>query len=82
MRLFSYESSDGIRVAACLEDAVVDVNRAYAAMTFSTGSSRADALAEAYVPPDMISILEGGDESLDAIKEALKYVKRAKKKYQ
>lgn len=80
MRLFSYQTTDEIRVAACLEDAVVDVNRAGMAMFLGAGNLRADAMAEALVPPDMIGILEGGDDAIETIKQGLQFVKRLKKK--
>jgi len=76
MRLISYETPEEIRVAVCLQDAVVDVNRACAAMFFHAGSGRALALADAHAPADMVSLLAGGDESLDIVKQACRFVKR------
>ena len=81
MRLFSYETRDEVRVAACLEDAVVDVNRACAAMFISAGQMRADALAEAHAPADMVALLASGDDGFGTVKQALAFVKRLKKKH-
>lgn len=80
MRLFSYQTHDDIRVAACLDDAAVDVNRACAAMFMSAGHLRADAMAEAYVPAHMIDLLACGDQGIAAVKEVLAFVKRTKKR--
>ncbi len=80
MQLYSYRTADDIRVAACLGDAAMDINRACAAMIFRAGTPRADAVADALCPPDMIELLEGGEESMDAVKKCVAFVKRMRKK--
>ncbi len=80
MKLFSYRTCDELRVALALGDAVMDVNRAYAAMSFRAGSPRPDALADALCPPDMVELIEGGEESLAAVKKAAAFVKRMRAK--
>jgi 2-keto-4-pentenoate hydratase/2-oxohepta-3-ene-1,7-dioic acid hydratase in catechol pathway len=76
MRLVSFRQAGAVRVGA-LDDSgsTIDVNRAYAALARSRGTSiaAAGALADATVPADIVSLLEGGRESLAAAEEALAF---------
>lgn len=74
MRLVTFAYGGAHRVGVLDDDHVIDVNRAYAALLTQRGDLRADAMAEALVPAEMISLLEAGERGLAAIREALEYV--------
>jgi 2-keto-4-pentenoate hydratase/2-oxohepta-3-ene-1,7-dioic acid hydratase in catechol pathway len=57
--------------------AAVDLNLAYAALLESGGGGRAQAIADAVVPPDLLELLRGGPQALDAARAALDHALRA-----
>jgi acylpyruvate hydrolase len=61
------------RLGAVQGGAVVDLNLAYEAMLAATGDLRARAKADAVVPSETVSFLQGGDDSLAAARTALKW---------
>ena len=75
MRLCTYAARGITRLGALRgEDQVVDLNRAYRARLERRGEPRALEMAEARVPADMLSFLEGGDESMGAARHAIAHV--------
>jgi 2-keto-4-pentenoate hydratase/2-oxohepta-3-ene-1,7-dioic acid hydratase in catechol pathway len=57
--------------------AAVDLNLAYAALLASGGSGRAQAIADAVVPEDLLELLRGGPQALDAARAAVDHALRA-----
>ncbi|MFZ7104250.1 MAG: fumarylacetoacetate hydrolase family protein [Peptococcaceae bacterium] len=62
------------RIGAVSGKYLVDLNYAYAAFLKSKEKIRCRQLANAVVPPDMIEFLEGGEESLEAARQAVNFV--------
>jgi acylpyruvate hydrolase len=71
-------SIDGInRIAAVENDKYIDLNTAFRLFLESKGQARAEQIAEAYIPPNMIEFLQGGEESMAFAKQSIEYVKNA-----
>jgi acylpyruvate hydrolase len=74
MRLVTYTFRGSSRLGAMAGDGeVIDLNRAYALHLRGRGEPRARERADAIVPPDMLSFLEGGDEAMEAARTALQW---------
>ncbi|HEY8489395.1 MAG TPA: fumarylacetoacetate hydrolase family protein, partial [Dehalococcoidia bacterium] len=74
MRLVTYTFRGTTRLGALADgDCVVDLNRAEALRLARAGSWRAQAAADAAVPPDMLALLRLGEEGLAAAREALQF---------
>jgi acylpyruvate hydrolase len=58
-------------VGALVNDTVLDVTVAYAAALAAEGTPRAEALAEAVLPPEMREILQGGDAAMHAVRKGV-----------
>ena len=64
------------RVGALLDDKVLDLNMAYAARLKESGETeRYYEIADGLLPEDMLSLLEGGKQSMKAARRALKFFK-------
>ena len=62
------------RIAAVLGDQLIDLNLAYAGYAArKLGESRAQALADARVPCDLLEFIKAGDAGLDAARAALEF---------
>jgi 2-keto-4-pentenoate hydratase/2-oxohepta-3-ene-1,7-dioic acid hydratase in catechol pathway len=57
------------------QDLIVDANYAYSRMLKDQGVDYPTPFADAYVPPNMLSFLQGGKKSLQAAQETEKFVK-------
>jgi acylpyruvate hydrolase len=75
MQLITFGYRGAQRVGLLAQERVIDVNRAYAALLAQRGDPRAVPMADALVPADMIGILEAGERTLAAIREAEGYVR-------
>jgi acylpyruvate hydrolase len=75
MKLVTFAHRGVQRVGLLEGEHVIDVNRAYAALLGQRGDLRAEAMAVALVPVEMIGILEAGERALAAIREATGYVR-------
>jgi acylpyruvate hydrolase len=75
MKLVTYGHRGVQRVGLLEREHVIDVNRAYTVLLAQRGDPRAEAMADALVPADMIDILEAGERALAAIREAEWYVR-------
>jgi acylpyruvate hydrolase len=75
MKLVTYGHRGVQRVGLLEREHVIDVNRAYTVLLAQRGDPRAEAMADALVPADMIDILEAGERALAAIGEAEWYVR-------
>jgi 2-keto-4-pentenoate hydratase/2-oxohepta-3-ene-1,7-dioic acid hydratase in catechol pathway len=65
------------RIGALLGDKALDLNFAYAAMLHDSGKTeRYYPLAQALVPSDMITFLQGGEQSMSAAKQAIEFVQQ------
>ncbi|MFP3952137.1 MAG: fumarylacetoacetate hydrolase family protein [Candidatus Bathyarchaeia archaeon] len=73
MKLATFKIHTEERVGAVVEDEVVDLCSAYAAMLRDDGESNPVLWARAAVPFRMIDFLGGGEASLDSAEEALEY---------
>ncbi|TBL72929.1 fumarylacetoacetate hydrolase family protein [Paenibacillus thalictri] len=75
MKLVTYRQENRHRIGALVQSqAVIDLNEAFRQLLLSKGERRADQLAEAVVPSNMLEFLEGGPTSLNAAQEALEFV--------
>jgi 2-keto-4-pentenoate hydratase/2-oxohepta-3-ene-1,7-dioic acid hydratase in catechol pathway len=77
MKLVTFlDPSRDRRIGARLDNRIVDLNSAYAAYLREGGDAAAERVADARVPADMRLLFEGGDRSLDAAREALRFAKQ------
>lgn len=74
-RLVSYTFRGETRVGAWTDEYVVDLNRAYALLLKDRDTPRAEARADALVPPSMHVFLQGEGESMQAAMDALSFVR-------
>ncbi len=73
MRLVTYQREGQIRTGAQLEGKVVDLNRAYRAVLSQKGDEVELVVADARLPTEMIRLLNGGDTSLEAARQAIAF---------
>jgi acylpyruvate hydrolase len=76
LKLVTYAYEGETRVGAVADGQVIDLNRAYEALLRERGDSRARAMADAIVPPDMAELLAGEKRSMDGAKEAVSFAQR------
>ena len=74
MKLASYRQGGETRLGGVDGDAVVDLNRAYAALLESEGHPTARDTADATVPTDVVAFLALGDSAVAAAQKALTHV--------
>jgi acylpyruvate hydrolase len=75
MKLVTFAHRGVQRVGLLEGERLIDVNRAYAMFLRQRGDLRAEALADALVPADMIGLLDAGERGLAAVCEAVEYVR-------
>ncbi len=75
MKLVTYLLGGDVRLGSLDGEAVIDLNRAYAAMQRSQGHPAARASADAVVPADVIEFLALGDASSQAARAAIAFAK-------
>ena len=75
-KLVTYSHRGEARLGAYEDNAVIDLNRAYALMLRERGTPRAEARAAALVPPNMLEFLQGEEESIRVAKEAIQFAKQ------
>jgi acylpyruvate hydrolase len=73
VKLVTFNKNGVSRIGAYLDKKVVDLNLAYQSLLESQGKIRAIHIAEAYVPVDMVGLLQGGEESIAAAKQAVTF---------
>lgn len=82
MRLVHYRFLGESRIG-CIEDGkVIDLNTAYELMLQSNGSIRAKQIAEAFVPPNMVEFLQGGNESLSLATKAVRFILESPRQFE
>ncbi|MDR7236389.1 fumarylacetoacetate hydrolase family protein [Neobacillus drentensis] len=74
MRLATVRVEGEQRIAAVINDEYIDLNKACELLFESKGQARAKQIAEAYIPPNMIGFLQGGEDSTNLAKESIEYV--------
>ena len=74
MRLATVSVEGEQRIAAVINEEYIDLNKACELYFESKGQYRAKQIAEAYIPPNMIGFLQGGEESMKLAKESIEYV--------
>src|SRR5258706_1120392 len=79
-KLVTYYFRGETRLGAWAEDGVIDLHRAYREMLKERGVARAEDLALALVPPKMLAFLPGEEESMNAAKDAIEWVKTKRRK--
>lgn len=79
-KLVTYYFRGDIRLGAWVEDGVIDLHRAYREMLRERGVARAEDLALALVPPQMVAFLRGEEGSMNAARDAIEWVKAKKSK--
>jgi acylpyruvate hydrolase len=78
MKLVMYQKKGDPRLGCLVDDKVIDLNRAYEAMLTANQVVRPRAKAALMIPPETIAFLEGGDESLEAARQAVAWVSAGK----
>lgn len=73
-RLVSYQFRGETRLGVWTSEGVIDLNRAYREMLDEEGVPRAEARAEALVPPEIVAFLSGEEESLREAQRAISWV--------
>jgi acylpyruvate hydrolase len=76
MRLATVSIEGDQRIAAVINDMYVDLNKAYELLLENKGQARAKQIAEAYIPPNMIGFLQGGEDSSNLANEAIEFVQK------
>src|SRR5207249_3718649 len=74
MRLLTYRQAGAARLGAAVEERIVDVNRAVAALQRSRGMHNAQALADATAPTDVVKFLGAGEAALATAWQAIEHV--------
>lgn len=74
MRLATVSVEGEQRIAAVINEEYIDLNKAYELLLESQGQYRAKEIAAAYIPPNMVGFLQGGEESMGRAKESIAYV--------
>jgi len=75
-KLVTYSHRGQARLGAFEDNAVIDLNRAYLLWLREQGTPRAEAVAAAFVPPNMLEFLQGEEESIRVAKEAIRFAKQ------
>jgi acylpyruvate hydrolase len=73
MKLVTFKVHTEERIGALLDDNVVDLNSTYSLLNKDKGKGTARRLANAMIPQDMTSFLEGGEESMKAAEVSLRF---------
>ena len=81
-KLITYYFRGESRLGAWMDDGVIDLHRAYKEMLREQGLSRAEELALARVPPQMLEFLRGEESSMDAARSAIEWTKAKRLKGQ
>ena len=74
MKLLTFAKDGQIRLGARVGDLIVDLNASYAHLLAQKGSKNAQEEADAALPDDMRSFLEGGEEALKSAWEVEEWV--------
>ncbi|MBO8163496.1 MAG: fumarylacetoacetate hydrolase family protein [Brevibacillus sp.] len=81
MKLVSFRYEGNTRIGCIMDDKIIDLNYAYRTMLESEGSLRAQQIAEAFIPANMVEFLQGGEQSLQLAKQAVEYVNQSAKAF-
>jgi acylpyruvate hydrolase len=79
-KLVTYYFRGDTRLGVWTEDGVIDLNRAYREMLRERGVVRAEEMALALVPPQMLAFLRGEEGSMNAARDAIEWAKAKKGK--
>lgn len=74
MKLVSYKEGNCIKIGTVINDIVYDLRRVYALYLKSKGDNLAEKIASVRIPSDMIKLIQGGEKSYSAAKEAYKFI--------
>ena len=74
MRLATVSVEGEQRIAAVVNDSYIDLNKACELLFENKDQARAKQIAEAYIPPNMIGFLQGGEDSQNLAKESIEFV--------
>lgn len=75
MKLVTFQVSGVERIGFVLEDRVYDLTYCYAALLKREGFASALRIAQALIPPDMLSFIEGEDRAISEAKRTFEFVK-------
>lgn len=81
MKLVSFRYEGNTRIGCVQNDNVIDLNFAYRTMLESEGVIRAEQIAEAFIPANMVEFLQGGEESRESAKKAVAFVNQSDKTF-
>ena len=79
-KLVTYYFRGDTRLGAWTQEGVIDLHRSYREMLRERGVARADDLALALVPPQMLEFLRGQEESIKAAREAIEWAQSRRRK--
>jgi acylpyruvate hydrolase len=73
MKLITFTHNGKSRIGAIENEKIIDLHASFEVKLATEGKLRAAQLAEAYIPEDMTSFLQGGKESLDLAQESISF---------
>ncbi|BAB05719.1 fumarylacetoacetate hydrolase family protein [Halalkalibacterium halodurans] len=76
MKIINYRSKDHVRIGCVIGNYVIDLNRAYAAMLEAQGLAKANEIADAVVPANSLSFLEGGEHTFLEASKAVQSIQK------
>ncbi|UOF89282.1 fumarylacetoacetate hydrolase family protein [Fodinisporobacter ferrooxydans] len=82
MKLVSFRYDGNTRIGSVIDDTIIDLNLACRSMLEAEGQIRAQQIAEAYVPANMVEFLQGGEQSMNLAKHAIEFVKQNTEPFQ
>jgi len=73
MKLVTFTKDGFTRIGVVESGCIIDLHRAFVEKLRTEGKLRAQQIAEAYVPNDMVGFLQGGEESMNYAKQAVEF---------
>jgi len=78
MKLCSFTEGGRKRIGAAFKaDQILDLNIAYTTLLATRGHTRSHQIADVLIPPSMVDFIAGGQQSLEAAREAIDFVQTA-----
>lgn len=77
MKLVSFSYETYKRIGCIIDEKVIDLNYAYLSQLEAEGQLRAQQIAEAYIPANMVEFLQGGQQSMELAVKAVEFVRNS-----
>lgn len=78
MHLVTYSNANQTQIGVVIDQQVINLHEVYKHMLEAQGKIRAQQIADAYIPTDMVGFLEGGSESMALAQETVQYAQKNK----